>query len=50
MAARSDRVAVKAVAYSYPAIVALVVAGTGNHYTLDAAAGAALGAAATRLA
>jgi hypothetical protein len=49
MAARSDRVATKAVGYSYPAVVALVVAGTGNHYTLDAAAGAALGAAATRL-
>jgi hypothetical protein len=49
MAARSDRPAKKAMAYSYPAVVALVVAGTGNHYTLDAAAGAALGAAATRL-
>jgi hypothetical protein len=49
MAARTERPAAKAAAYAYPGIVSLVVAGTGNHYTLDALAGAALGAAATRL-
>ncbi|MFO7571255.1 MAG: phosphatase PAP2 family protein [Gaiellaceae bacterium] len=40
----------KALAYSYPPLVSLVVAATGNHYFLDAVAGAALGAAARRLA
>jgi hypothetical protein len=49
MAARAEHPATKAVAYAYPGAVSLVVAGTGNHYTLDAVAGAALGAAATRL-
>jgi hypothetical protein len=49
MAARATHPAEKAVAYAYPGVVSLVVAGTGNHYTLDAVAGAALGAAATRL-
>jgi hypothetical protein len=49
MASRTEQTAVKAAAYAYPGIVSLVVAGTGNHYTLDALAGAALGAAATRL-
>ena len=34
---------------TYPAIVALVVVATGNHFTLDVAAGAALGALARRL-
>jgi hypothetical protein len=50
MAARTESAGGKAVAYAYPGVVSLVVAGTGNHYTLDAFAGAALGAAATRLA
>jgi hypothetical protein len=33
-------------AYAYPPLVSLVVAGTGNHYVLDAVAGATLGSAA----
>jgi len=37
---------VKTAAYLYPALVTAVVAATGNHYVLDAAVGAALGAAA----
>jgi hypothetical protein len=36
----------KGAAYGYAPLVAVVVAGTGNHYVLDALAGAALGAAA----
>lgn len=40
----------KAVAHAYAPLVATVVAGTGNHFVLDAVAGAALGAAARRLA
>jgi PAP2 superfamily len=47
---RSDSRVAKAVAYGYPGLVSLVVAGTGNHYVVDALAGAALGAAAKRLA
>jgi hypothetical protein len=43
---RAGRVA----AYAYPPLVALVVMATGNHYVLDAAAGAVLGAAARWLA
>ena len=39
----------KSVAHAYAPLVATVVAGTGNHYVLDAVAGAALGAAARRL-
>ena len=50
IAARSDSVLVKAAAHAYAPLVATVVAGTGNHYVLDAVAGAALGAAARRLA
>jgi hypothetical protein len=50
MASRTERPAAKAAAYAYPGLVSLVVAGTGNHYTLDALAGAALGAAARRAA
>jgi hypothetical protein len=49
IAERTESRAAKAGAYSYPALVGLVVAGTGNHYVLDAVAGAALGAAARRL-
>jgi membrane-associated phospholipid phosphatase len=33
----------------YPPLVALVVLGTGNHFVVDVAAGAALGALARRL-
>jgi hypothetical protein len=49
IAERSDSLLVKSVAHAYAPLVATVVAGTGNHYVLDAAAGAALGAAARRL-
>jgi len=50
IAARAESPAVKAVAHAYPPLVSLVVAGTGNHYVLDLVAGAALGAAARRIA
>ena len=50
IAGRSNSLVVKAAAHSYAPLVATVVAGTGNHYVLDAVAGAALGAAARRLA
>jgi hypothetical protein len=50
MADRAESRAVKTVAYAYPSLVSLVVAGTGNHYVLDGVAGAALGAAARGLA
>ncbi len=50
IAERSDSRLVKAAAYAYAPLVATVVAGTGNHYVLDAIGGAALGAAARRLA
>lgn len=49
IAERVGSPAAKALAYSYPPVVSLVVAGTGNHYVLDAVAGAALGSAARRL-
>jgi hypothetical protein len=49
IASRTNSTAVKALARAYAPLVATVVAGTGNHYVLDAAAGAALGAAARRL-
>lgn len=39
----------RALAAAYPVAVSLVVVATGNHYVLDVAAGAALGAAARRL-
>lgn len=39
----------KAAAYAYAPLVALVVAGTGNHYVLDSVAGAALGAVVRKL-
>jgi hypothetical protein len=48
MAERAESRALKAAAYAYPPLVSLVVTGTGNHYVLDAVAGAALGAAAHR--
>ena len=50
IAGRSDSVVVRAAAHSYAPLVATVVAGTGNHYVLDAIAGAALGRAAKLLA
>ena len=50
IAARSDSLLVRTAARSYAPLVATVVAGTGNHYMLDAVAGAALGRAARRLA
>jgi hypothetical protein len=50
LAERSSSAGVRAAAYGYPALVSLVVAGTGNHYVLDAVAGAALGEAARRVA
>ena len=40
----------RALASAYPPAVALVIFTTANHYVLDAVAGAALGAAALRLA
>ena len=50
IAARSDSLLVRTAARSYAPVVATVVAGTGNHYVLDAVAGAALGRTARRLA
>jgi hypothetical protein len=49
IAGRTDSVVVKSVAHAYAPLVATVVAGTGNHYVLDAVAGAALGAVARRV-
>ena len=49
IAARSDSVIVKSVAHAYAPLVATVVAGTANHYVLDAVAGATLGAFVRRL-
>ena len=50
IARRVESSAGKAVAHAYPPLVSLVVAGTGNHYVLDLVAGAALAAAARRIA
>jgi hypothetical protein len=50
IAGRSASRLVKAAAHAYAPLVATVVAGTGNHYVLDAIGGAALGVAARRLA
>jgi hypothetical protein len=49
IASRSESALVKAAARAYAPLVATVVAGTGNHYVLDAVAGAALGSAARRI-
>ena len=49
IASRTESHLVKAAAHAYAPLVAIVVAGTGNHYVLDAVAGAALGAAARRV-
>ena len=46
IAERAESRSAKTAAYVYPVLVTAVVAATGNHYLLDAAAGAALGAAA----
>jgi PAP2 superfamily len=46
IAGRADSRLVKAAAHAYAPLVATVVAGTGNHYLLDAVGGAALGVAA----
>ena len=48
IAERTESALVKGAAYAYAPLVALVVAGTGNHYVADAVAGAALGAAARK--
>jgi hypothetical protein len=50
IAERTSSVALGAAARAYAPAVAVVVAGTGNHYALDALAGAALGVGARRLA
>jgi hypothetical protein len=50
IAERAESRAVRVAAYGYPPLVSTVVAATGNHYVLDAVAGAALGAAARRVA
>lgn len=49
IAGRSDSALVRSAARAYAPLVATVVAATGNHYVLDAVAGAALGALARRL-
>ena len=49
IAERSGSLLVRTAARAYAPLVATVVAGTGNHYVLDAVAGAALGVAARRL-
>jgi hypothetical protein len=48
IAERSESAVVRVLARAYPSFVATVVAGTGNHYVLDAVAGAALGSASRR--
>lgn len=48
IAERTDSRVVKCAAYAYPPLVSFIVAATGNHYVLDAVAGAALGVAARR--
>jgi len=49
IAERTDSRVVKGAAYAYPALVSFIVAATGNHYVLDAVAGAALGLGARRV-
>ena len=49
LAERASSPVGKLAAASYPPFVSLVITATGNHYVLDAVAGAALGAAARRL-
>jgi PAP2 superfamily len=50
IAERSSSPVARSASRAYPWAVSLVVAGTGNHYLLDAVAGAALGSAARRMA
>jgi hypothetical protein len=50
MAGTSRSRALRGLAPAYPPLVAFTVFVTGNHYVLDAVAGAALGGAALRLA
>jgi hypothetical protein len=50
IAERAESGLVKGAAHVYAPLVALVVAGTGNHYVADAIAGAALGAGARAVA
>jgi len=50
IAERAGSPAAKAAALAYAPLVSLVVVATGNHYVLDAVAGAALGAAARSVA
>ena len=50
IAERAGSLPLKALARGYAPLVALVVAGTGNHYVLDGVGGAALGAIARRVA
>jgi PAP2 superfamily len=49
IAERSGSALVRSAARAYAPLVATVVAGTGNHYVLDAVAGAALGTVARRI-
>jgi hypothetical protein len=49
IAERTESRVVRTAAYAYPPFVSFVVAATGNHYVLDAVAGAALGLGARRL-
>jgi len=48
IAERTESRVVKSAAYAYPPVVSFIVAATGNHYVLDAVAGAALGLGARR--
>ena len=50
IAERAESRVARGAGYAYAPLVALVVAGTGNHYVLDAVGGAALGVAARRVA
>jgi hypothetical protein len=49
IASRSESALARSAARAYAPLVATVVAGTGNHYVLDAVAGAALGTIARRI-
>ena len=48
IAGRTESRVLRVAAHAYAPLVATVVAGTGNHYVLDAVAGAALGSVARR--
>jgi len=48
IAERTESRVVKGAAYAYPPLVSFIVVATGNHYVLDAVAGAALGLGARR--